>query len=63
MSRTNPDSRMALAQSHDDLANRVKAGHGFWDGRRINSNPVDCRAYTVKHRKIALEYRIQSQEV
>ena len=61
MKQYNPDSRLALAQSHRDRAEALKL-RGFWNGRVICNDPVKCKAKRQEHLDIATNYMIQSYD-
>lgn len=62
MSRENPDSRLALAQSYTLRADAIQAGRGFWNGRVICNDPAKCRQKIKDLRELAMNYLIQHYE-
>lgn len=56
----NPDSRLALAESHREFADKLKAGRGFWNGRVICNDPEKCKQKRQEHLDLARNYMIQS---
>ncbi len=63
MSRSNPESRVALARSHQDLADRITAGRGFHNGRVTVYDPVKCAEFKRDQQELANRYLRQSEEV